>query len=124
MKAKITLLIDVEPIEDAAVLTGTTRVLWSIHEAIYNAITHAEGEGFAHAMENEIALSVQIGAAMETESYRPTANANADIVLVCKQARASIRQLANDAGDVDAWNEGGHAYEASHALNRIIEENQ
>jgi hypothetical protein len=38
------------------------------------------------------------------------------------QALAAMKKLANHAGDVPEWNEGGYAYEACEHLKDVLEE--
>jgi hypothetical protein len=43
------------------------------------------------------------------------------LMRACKQSLAAMRELANHAGDVPEWNEGGYAYEACEHMKDVLE---
>ena len=44
------------------------------------------------------------------------------LLRACKSALAAMKELANHAGDVPEWNEGGYAYEACEQLKGVLGE--
>lgn len=111
---------------EVVILKAQYDALLSSHAGLVGALTDLDN-AIGHADDSGIPINANHPACLTARAALKAANAGQppvtppNLLPALRLARNTLTALAHNAGDVEEWNEGGHAYEACRIIDKALE---